>query len=115
VGALDDDDEFRAVDALADACGICWAELLDVIRVIALLDEGLGAKPRQRACWNAWPPRAGAGSPGPTSPPPARDPPIDTRIRRLARTWYWARRERDRWGRSELQKVPQRLDAEYPA
>ena len=76
MGALDDDDEFRGVDALADACGICWAELLDMIRVIALFDEGLGAKPRQRACWNAWPPRAGAGSPGPTSPSPARDPRI---------------------------------------
>jgi len=57
VGALDDDDEFRAVVALAGACGICWAELMDVIRVIALLDEGFAAKREQRACRNSWPPR----------------------------------------------------------
>jgi len=57
VGALDDDDGFRAVVALADACGICWTELMDVIRVIALLDEGFAAKREQRACQNSWPPR----------------------------------------------------------
>jgi hypothetical protein len=57
VGALDDEIEARAVEALADACGICWAELMDVIRVIALLDEGFAAKRQERACRNSWPPR----------------------------------------------------------
>jgi hypothetical protein len=31
-GGAIDDDEFRAVDALPNACGICMAELMDVIR-----------------------------------------------------------------------------------
>jgi hypothetical protein len=57
VGALGDDDEFRAVDALADACDICLAELMDVIRVIALLDERFAAKRQQRVCRNWWPSR----------------------------------------------------------
>ena len=70
VGALDDEIEARAVDALADACGSCWAELTDVMRVVALLHEGFAAKRQQRACWNSWPPR-GRRCPGPTWPPAA--------------------------------------------
>jgi hypothetical protein len=58
VGALGDDDEFGAVDAQADACNICLAELMDVIRVVSLLDEAFAAeRQRQRTCRNWWPPR----------------------------------------------------------
>jgi hypothetical protein len=52
-----DDDEFRAVEAQVDACDICLAELMDMIRVISLLDEAFAAERQQRTCRNWWPPR----------------------------------------------------------
>jgi hypothetical protein len=57
MGALDNEDELRAVDAQVDACSIRLGELMDVIRVIALLDERFAAKRQQRVCRNSWPPR----------------------------------------------------------